>query len=54
MEHYDVIVLGLGSMGGAAANTLAERGAKVLGLETFAPGHDQGAAHGGTRIIRQS
>lgn len=54
MEHYDVIVLGLGSMGGAAANTLAERGAKVLGLETFEPGHDQGAAHGGTRIIRQS
>lgn len=54
MEHYDVIVLGVGSMGGAAANALAERGAKVLGLETFEPGHDQGAAHGGTRIIRQS
>lgn len=54
MEHYDVIVLGLGSMGGAAANVLAGRGARVLGLETFAPGHDQGAAHGGTRIVRQS
>ncbi|WOF23463.1 N-methyl-L-tryptophan oxidase [Microbacterium betulae] len=54
MEHYDVIVLGVGSMGGAAANSLAGRGARVLGLETFAPGHDQGAAHGGTRIVRQS
>lgn len=54
MEHYDVIVLGVGSMGGAAANALAERGMSVLGLETFEPGHDQGAAHGGTRIIRQS
>ncbi|WP_159501453.1 N-methyl-L-tryptophan oxidase [Microbacterium sp. 18062] len=54
MEHYDVIVLGVGSMGGAAANSLAGRGLKVLGLETFEPGHDQGAAHGGTRIIRQS
>lgn len=54
MEHHDVIVLGVGSMGGAAVNTLADRGAKVLGLETFEPGHDQGAAHGGTRIIRQS
>lgn len=54
MESYDVIVIGVGSMGGAACNTLAGRGAKVLGLERFAPGHDQGAAHGGTRIIRQS
>ncbi|MCH8571934.1 N-methyl-L-tryptophan oxidase [Nesterenkonia sp. AY15] len=51
---YDVIVIGLGSMGGAAANALAERGARVLGLETYQPGHDQGSAHGGTRIIRQS
>lgn len=52
--HYDVIVVGLGSMGGAAANALAGRGARVLGLETYQPGHDQGSAHGGTRIIRQS
>lgn len=52
--HYDVIVVGLGSMGGAAANELAGRGLSVLGLETYQPGHDQGAAHGGTRIIRQS
>lgn len=54
MHHFDVIVVGVGSMGGAAANSLAERGLSVLGLETFEPGHDQGAAHGGTRIIRQS
>lgn len=54
MESFDVIVLGLGSMGGAAANSLAERGLDVLGLETFEPGHDQGAAHGGSRIIRQA
>ncbi|ANF57721.1 N-methyl-L-tryptophan oxidase [Halotalea alkalilenta] len=54
MEHYDVIVIGVGSMGGAAANVLAERGVKVLGLETFWPGHDQGSAHGGTRIVRQA
>nr|WP_272905181.1 N-methyl-L-tryptophan oxidase [Sediminivirga luteola] len=54
VEHYEVIVLGLGSMGGAAAHALAGRGVRVLGLETFQPGHDQGAAHGGSRIIRQS
>lgn len=54
MEIYDVVVIGLGSMGAAAANSLAGRGFNVLGLETYQPGHDQGAAHGGTRIIRQS
>ena len=54
MQSYDVIVVGLGSMGGAAASRLAARGLSVLGLERFWPGHDQGSAHGGTRIVRQS
>jgi monomeric sarcosine oxidase len=54
VQRFDVLVLGVGSMGGAAANELAERGLSVLGLEAFWPGHDQGSAHGGTRIIRQS
>lgn len=54
MRTYDVIVIGVGSMGGAAANQLARRGLDVLGLETFWPGHDQGSAHGGSRIVRQS
>ncbi|MBG6238682.1 monomeric sarcosine oxidase [Mycetocola sp. CAN_C7] len=54
MRDVDVIVIGLGSMGGAAANALAQRGLSVLGLERFWPAHDRGSAHGGTRIIRQS
>jgi sarcosine oxidase len=49
---YDVIVVGLGGMGTAAAFELARRGRKVLGLEQFALGHDQGSSHGHTRIIR--
>lgn len=53
MQH-DVIVLGLGSMGSAAAYQLAARGLSVLGLERFWPAHDQGSGHGETRIVRQS
>jgi sarcosine oxidase len=49
---YDVIVLGVGGMGSAAAATLARRGRRVLGLEQFTPAHDQGSSHGHTRVIR--
>ncbi|MGU3500645.1 N-methyl-L-tryptophan oxidase [Mycobacterium sp. C31M] len=51
---YDVIVVGLGGMGSAAAYHLARRGVRVLGLERFTPAHDRGSSHGGSRIIRQS
>jgi sarcosine oxidase len=51
---YDVIVLGLGAMGSAAAQHLAERGKNVLGIEQFTPPHDKGSSHGGTRMIRQA
>jgi sarcosine oxidase len=53
-ESYDVIVIGLGGMGSAAAYHLARRGQRVLGLEKFTPAHDKGSSHGGSRIIRQS
>ncbi len=51
---HDVVVIGLGGMGSAAAAHLAARGQRVLGLERFRPAHDQGSSHGGSRIIRQS
>ena len=51
---YDVIILGLGAMGSAVAQHLAQRGAKVLGIEQFTPPHDRGSSHGGTRMIRQA
>ena len=54
MHGYDVIVVGLGGMGSAAAAHLAARGQRVLGLERFGPAHDRGSSHGGSRIIRQS
>ena len=51
---YDVIVLGLGAMGSAAAQHLAERGKRVLGIEQFTSPHDKGSSHGGSRMIRQA
>lgn len=54
MPSYDVIVVGLGGMGSAAAYHLAARGERVLGLEQFDPVHDRGSSHGGSRITRQS
>ncbi len=51
---YDVVVIGLGGMGSAAAAHLAARGQRVLGLERFGPAHDRGSSHGGSRIVRQS
>jgi sarcosine oxidase len=50
--QWDVIVVGLGAMGSHAAWRLAARGARVLGLEQFTPGHNQGSSHGESRIIR--
>src|SRR6478672_7488328 len=52
MEHYDVVVCGLGVMGSAALYELARRGTRVLGIDRFPPGHDRGSSHGETRIIR--
>lgn len=49
---YDVIIVGLGGMGSAAAANLTRRGLKVLGIDQFNQGHALGSSHGHTRIIR--
>ena len=54
MPSYDVVVVGLGAMGSAAASALAARGLRVLGIEQFTPAHDLGSSHGDSRIIRQA
>ena len=51
---HDVIVIGLGGMGSAAAHQLAGRGKRVLGLEQYSPAHEWGSSHGRSRIIRQA
>ncbi len=51
---YDVIVIGVGSMGSATCYHLAKRGAKVLGLEQFDIAHDKGSHAGESRLIRMA
>ena len=53
-SSYDSILVGLCAIGSATVCQLARRGQRVLGLEMFEPGHDQGSSHGHHRMIRTS
>jgi monomeric sarcosine oxidase len=48
----DVLVIGGGVMGTAAAQHAAKAGARVRLLEQFRIGHTRGSSHGASRIIR--
>jgi sarcosine oxidase len=54
MKKYDVIVIGVGSMGSAACYWLSKRGHRVLGLEQFGIPHLYGSHAGQSRIIRKA
>jgi monomeric sarcosine oxidase len=51
-RHYDVAVLGLGSMGTFAALDVLERGHSVIGFDQFAPPHHHGSHGGHSRVYR--
>lgn len=51
-NHYDIIIVGLGAMGSAALYQATKAGAKVLGLDRYAPPHSFGSSHAETRITR--
>jgi sarcosine oxidase len=53
-ERYDAVVVGLGALGSATAYHLAKAGRRVLGLERFELGHERGASHDTSRILRHS
>jgi len=50
----DLIVVGAGLAGSAAAWAAAERGMDVVVLEAFQPGHRNGSSHGSARIFRRA
>ena len=51
-EVHDVVVVGIGAMGSAAAWALSKAGHDVVAVEQFGLGHDKGSSHGATRIYR--
>ncbi len=51
---FDVIVIGVGSMGAPTCYNLAKRGYKVLGIEQFDITHELGSHAGQSRIIRKA
>ncbi len=50
----DLIVVGAGLAGSAAARAAAARGMDVVVLEAFGPGHRNGSSHGSARIFRRA
>jgi monomeric sarcosine oxidase len=50
----DLIVIGAGLAGSAAAWSASARGMSVVVLEAFGPGHRLGSSHGSARIFRRA
>ncbi len=52
MAPTEVVIVGAGVMGAAAAWQLARRGHPVTVIEQFDDGHERGSSHGASRIFR--
>lgn len=48
----DVVIIGCGGAGSAAAAELSRRGRSVVAFDAFGRGHDRGSSHGSERIVR--
>jgi sarcosine oxidase len=54
MSAHEVIVVGLGAWGAAAAHDLARAGHRVLGIDQHAHPHPHGSSHASTRVYREA
>ena len=54
VSGFDVIVVGLGTVGAATCMELSRRGVSVVGLDAFRPPHQRGSHHGESRSIRRA
>jgi monomeric sarcosine oxidase len=52
--RVDLVIVGAGLAGSAAAQAAAARGLEVVLLEAFAAGHRRGSSHGSARIFRRA
>lgn len=52
--HYDVIIIGAGSIGMATGYYLAKQNKSVALVDAYDPPHEHGSHHGDTRIIRHA
>lgn len=53
-KHYEVVVVGAGSVGMATGYFLAKNGIRTLLIDAFDPPHSFGSHHGETRLIRHA
>jgi sarcosine oxidase len=53
-NSFDIIVIGVGSMGSSACYYLSKKGYRALGIEQFDIGHELGSHAGQSRIIRKA
>ncbi|ALS26000.1 methyltryptophan oxidase [Paenibacillus sp. 32O-W] len=53
-RHYDVLIVGAGSMGMSAGYYLAREGVRTLLIDAFDPPHESGSHHGEPRLIRHA
>src|SRR6202453_5244317 len=53
-QRVDVVIVGAGLAGSAAASAVASRGRSVAVVEAFQPGHRRGSSHGSARIFRRA
>src|ERR1700736_2366535 len=53
-DRVDVVIIGAGLAGSAAAWALGRRGRSAVVLEAFQPGHRRGSSHGSARIFRRA